>query len=332
MFAAEIGIDLGSANTVVVAKRRGIIAKEPSVVAVHRVTKAVVAVGNEARNMIGRTPENIVPIRPVRGGVISDMGHSTALLQHMIRQIAGSRWLKPRLVLTAQTGANAVDKRALADAALQAGAGEVSLVDEAVAAALGAGLPVESPVGSLLVHVGSGRTNVAVLSLGAVVVSASCEAAGDLLDEMVARHLKKEHGLLIGALTAERMKIELGSAMPGRSDSAKVTGRLNTTGGPAAVEVRAAEIHAAITDTIGQIADTVVSVLGLTPPELLADISRGGLTLTGGGALLDGLDRRLAQVTGLPVRLAEAPTDAVALGTAQLLEKQSYIAIMKVKK
>lgn len=331
MFAREIGIDLGSANTTVVARRRGIIAREPSVVAVNRRTKSVVAVGQEARNMVGRTPDTIMSVRPVQGGVISDMDHSTALLKHLIRKISGSRWLKPRVVLTMQANASEVDKRALAEAAVQAGAGEVLLVQETVAAAIGAGLPVDKPEGSLLVDIGSGTTDVAVIALGGVVVSTSASIAGDLLDEAVARYLKKEHNLLIGAPTAERVKIELGSALPGRTGTTTVTGRLVTTGLPTGIKVTAEEIHGAIAESLVHIDHLILSVIERTPPELLADISTRGITLTGGSALLHGMSERVAQVTNLPVRVAESPLEAVAMGTEKLLEQKSRVNLYRIK-
>lgn len=331
MFGQELGIDLGTANTVVVAKRKGIVAKEPSVVAVNRQTKSVVAVGSEARSMIGRTPDTIIPVRPVQAGVVSDLDHSTALLRHLIRKIARSRWLRPRVVLTVQTNASEVDKRALAEAAIQAGAGDVYLVQETVAAALGAGLPVDEPVGSLLVDVGSGTTDVAVIALGGVVVSASCHAAGGQMDEAVARYIKKEHNLLIGAPTAERVKMELGSAMPGEPGSLSVTGRLITTGNPAKVTVTAEGVHHALNETLNQIDSLVLSVLERIPPELVADISRSGLTLVGGGALLHRMNERLAKVTGLPVHVADSPLDAVALGTGHVLDQKHRVSLFRMK-
>lgn len=331
MFAQDIGIDLGSATAVVVARKRGIVAKEPSVVAVNRQTRAVVAVGAEARRMVGRTPDNIVSIRPVQAGVISDVTHSTALLRHLLRQIAGSRWLRPRLVLTMQTGASEVEKRALAEAAVEAGAGDVFLVEETVAAGLGAGLPVDRPVGSLVVDIGSGTADVAVLSLGGVVLSASAPLAGDFMDDAISRYLRKEHNVLIGIPTAERVKIELGSALPGRSNSTAVVGRMLTTGTPDSVTIHAAEIYAAISEVLTQIDLLIVSVLERTPPELLADITARGMTLTGGLAQLPGLPERLSRVTGLAVHLAESPADAVAMGTAHLLEHPGRANLYRVK-
>jgi len=331
MFAQEIGIDLGSANTVVVAKRRGIIAKEPSVVAVNRNTQAVVAVGSEAHRMIGRTPDTIMSAHPVRGGVISDLEQSTALLKHVMRKIAGSRWLRPRVILTMQTSSSEVEKHALAEAAMQAGAGEVYLVEETVAAGLGAGLPVDRPIGSMLVDIGSGTTDVAVISLGSVVVSASSAIAGDHFDDLIARFIKREFNLLIGAPTAERVKLEIGSAVPGRTASAVIVGRQITTGNPAQITVEAAGVHGAIAEALAQIDAQVQAVLERTPPELMADISHCGLTLTGGGALLPGMAERLAKVTGLTVRLAEAPFDSVAIGTAEVLENPKRIHLYRVK-
>lgn len=332
MFAQEIGIDLGSANSIVVAKKRGIIAKEPSVVAVNRKTRSVVAVGAEARQMVGRTPDNIVSIRPVQAGVVSDLSHSTALLRHLLRGIAGSRWLRPRVILTMHPNASEVEKRALAEAVGEAGAGEVLLLEESVAAGLGAGLPVQQPVGSLIMDIGSGTTTVSVLSLGATVVSASNYVAGDQLDDAIARYIKKEHNLLIGTPTAERVKIEFGSALPGiRTGKTTVVGRLQTTGSPTAIQLDAAEIYTAIGDSLTQIDSIVQSVLERTPPELLADISQTGLTLTGGMAQLPGLTERIARATGLKVMLAEDPADAVAMGTAQVLAKPDSVRLFRVK-
>ena len=332
MFAQEIGIDLGSANSIVVAKKRGIIAKEPSVVAVNRKTRSVVAVGSEARQMVGRTPDNIVSIRPVQAGVVSDLSHSTALLRHLLRGIAGSRWLRPRVILTMHSNASEVEKRALAEAVGEAGAGEVLLLEEAVAAGLGAGLPVQQPVGSLIMDIGSGTTTVSVLSLGATVVSASNFMAGDQLDDAIARYIKKEHNLLIGTPTAERVKIEFGSAIPGgRTGKTTVVGRLLTTGTPTAIQLDAAEIYAAMGDCLAQIDSIVQGVLERTPPELLADISQTGLTLTGGMSQLPGLTERLSRATGLHVKLAEDPADAVAMGTAQVLAKPDAVRLFRVK-
>lgn len=331
MFAQELGIDLGTANTVVAAKRRGIIAREPSVVAIHRHTRAVVAVGAEAHRMIGRTPETIISARPIQGGAVSDLDHSSALLKHVLRGIARSRWLRPRLVLPVQTGATDVDRRALAEAAIQAGAGEVLLVEEAVAAGLGAGLPVEKPVGSLLVDLGSGTTDIAVLSLGSVVVSTSCPIAGFHFDEMIARHMKREHNLLVGSPTAERIKVECGAALPGRRGSTTVVGRLVTTGNPAATEVSSDEIFSALGDALARIDASLISTLEKTPPELLADVSRNGVTLTGGSALLPGMAERLSTLTGLPVRMADSPLESVALGTEQILENPKRVRLSRVK-
>jgi rod shape-determining protein MreB len=333
MLAQEIGIDLGSANTVVVVKRRGVVAREPSVVAINRQTQAIIAVGMAASKMIGRTPDTIVSVRPIQGGVISDLNHSTALLKHMIRQIAGSRWVRPHVVLAIQSNASEVDKRALAEAAVQAGAGTVHLMEETVAAALGAGLPVEQAVGSLLVDIGSGSTNAAVISLGGVVVSASCNVAGDQMDEAIARYLKREHNLLVGAPTAERLKVEYGAALlEAATGTATLTGRLLTTGLPASVQLEATEIYHAISDLLAQIDHLVIGLLERTPPELLGDISRNGLTLTGGSALLKGLVERLANHTRLPVRLADSPQEAVAMGTGRVLEHRDRVNLYKVKR
>lgn len=331
MFAQEIGIDLGTANTVVVAKRRGIVAKEPSVVAVHRQTRAIVAVGKEAHSMIGKTPDTILPVRPVQGGVISDMDHSTALLKHMLRQIAGSRWLRPRVLLTSQTGATSMDRRVLAEAAQQAGAGEVYLLEETVAAALGAGVPVEQAVGSLVLDIGSGTTNVAILSLGGVVVSAISNVSGDLMDEAIARHIKKEHNLLIGTPTAERLKMQYGSALPGYNRQTTITGRLITTGIPASVTIETSTLYDALSEPLAQIDNLVLRVLEQAPPEIMADIAENGIMLTGGGSLMHGIDERMHRLTGLPTRVADAPLEAVARGTSLVLEKKPRVQLLRVK-
>ncbi|HEY3365205.1 MAG TPA: rod shape-determining protein [Symbiobacteriaceae bacterium] len=331
MFTQELGIDLGTANTVVVARRKGIVATEPSVVAVDRKTKSIVAVGAEARQMIGRTPDSIMSIRPVQAGVISDLNYSTTLLKYLIHGVSSSRWLRPRVILTMQSSASEVDRRTLAEAAVQAGAGEVYLMEQTVAAALGAGLPVAQATGSLLVDVGSGTICASVISLGGVVVSNSSGMAGDTLDEAIIRYVKREHSLLIGQPTAERLKLRLGSAVPGVSGSATVAGRLVTTGMPAAVLIKAGEVFEALNDSLAQVDSLVLNLLERTPPELLADISSSGITLTGGGALLRGLDLRLSQVTSLPVRVADSPMETVAMGTGQVLEGKQRVPLRRIK-
>lgn len=331
MFAKELGIDLGSANTAVVARRRGIIAREPSVVAIDRYTREVVAVGSRARLMIGRTPRSILPVQPVRAGVICDLDRTTELLRHMIRQIAHSRWLRPRLVLAAQTGIGDVERRALLDAAVQAGAGEVYLIDRTVAAALGAGLPVYKPTGSLVIDIGGGTADVAVISLGAVVITASATAAGDEMDEVIIRHVRRERNLVIGEPTAERVKILLGSAVPPAAKRIAVSGRLVTTGLPASVEVTADEIHSALREPLAHLDGLLLSLLERTPPELMADISQSGIVLTGGGAQLSGLVERLSRLTGLPVTQAEDPANAVAIGTTWALENRQQLRLVSAK-
>lgn len=332
MFAKELGIDLGSANTAVVAKRRGIVAREPSVVAIDRNTREVVAVGQTARHMIGRTPDSILPVLPVRGGVICDLDRTTALLRHMIRRIANSRWLRPRLVLAAQTGVSEVERRALLDAAVQAGAGEVFLVDKTVAAALGADLPVSKPSGSLLMDIGGGTTDVAVISLGAVVIASTIPVAGDQMDEAIARHVRREHNLIIGDPTAERIKLGLGAAIHPPEKRMTISGRQLTTGLPAAVELTASEIHSALREPLAHMDALLLSLLERTPPELMADISLSGITLTGGGAQMPGLSERLTLLTGLPVACAENAADAVALGTTRVLENKSQLKLVSAKK
>ncbi|MFZ5815086.1 MAG: rod shape-determining protein [Bacillota bacterium] len=328
MFAKELGIDLGSANTAVVVRRRGIVAREPSVVAIDRYTREVVAVGTRARHMIGRTPDSILPVQPVRGGVICDLDRTTALLRHMIRQIAHSRWLRPRLVLTAPTGISDVERRALLDAAVQAGAGEIHLIDEAVAAALGAELPVHQAIGSLVVDIGGGTAKAAVLSLRAVVISATVPIAGDTMDEAIIRHVRREHNLFIGTPTAERVKEQLGSAVPPADARTLVSGRKVANGLPAAVELSAHDIHAALREPLAHLDALLLGLLERTPPELLADISRSGIVLTGGVAQMAGLAERLTRLTGLAVRTADAPADAVARGTTRALESPRQVRLV----
>lgn len=331
MFTHEIGIDLGTANTVVVAKRRGIVAKEPTVVAIDRRSRTVIAVGSEARLMLGRTPDTIQSVRPIQGGIVFDLSQSAALVKHMIRQIPGSRFFRPKVVMTVPAGASEVERRTLGEAARQAGASEVLLLEETLAAALGAGLPVNQPTGSLLVDIGSGSTCAAVIALGGVVVSASCNGGGDRLDEAVSRHMKREHNLLIGPPTAERVKIECGSALPQQAGRTTVTGRLLTTGTPGAVEVTSAELYNSLIEPLSQIDAMLVSVLERTPPELLSDICQSGLTLTGGGALLQGMVERLEQLTNLPVRVAETPQEAVAMGMEHVLANPHLVRMHRLK-
>jgi len=332
MFAKELGIDLGSANTAIVARRRGIVAREPSVVAVDRYTREVLAVGAKARHMIGRTPDSILSVQPVRAGVICDLDRTTALIRHMIRQIANSRFLRPRLVLTAQSGVGGVDRRALLDAAVQAGAGEVFLIDKTVAAGLGADLPVEKPTGSLVVDIGGGTTDAAVISLGAVVVAGSVPVAGDSLDEAIARHIRREHNLIIGEPTAERVKIQLGSALPPTDRHLTVSGRQVTTGLPTAIQISADEVYSALREPLARIDGLLLNLLERTPPELVADIATAGIVLTGGSAQLERLPERLSQLTGLPVRVAENPEDAVAVGTTRALDNRGVLQLVSARK
>lgn len=332
MLAKELGIDLGSINTALVARGQGIIAREPSVVAIDRLNNKLLAVGSQARTMIGKAPDSILPIQPVRGGVICDLDQTTALLRYMIRRVASSRWLRPRLMLTAQTAMTPVEQRALLDAALQAGASEVALVDATVAAALGADLPVLEPKGSLVVNLGGGTTDVAVISLGAIVIADSIPVAGDQLDEAILRHLRREHSLIIGEPTAERVKVALGSAIEPKPGSMQVTGRHLATGLPTVTTLQASEVYAALQEPLARIDELLLGLLERTPPELMADISRSGITLTGGTAQLSGMAERLSRLTGLAVALAEAPADAVALGTARALRYRKQLRLVSAKK
>lgn len=320
-FVRDLGVDLGTANTLVYVEGRGIVLNEPSVVAVDRQTGRVVAVGAEAHRMLGRTPGHIVAARPLRGGVIADFTATATLLKALLQRAMPHRLgLRPRMVVCVPAGVTTVERRAVIEAGYEAGARKVYLVEEPVAAALGAGLDIHRPGGHLVVDVGGGTTDIAVLSLGGVVVGASVRVGGDAFDEAIVRHVKRRYNVLIGERTAEQAKIAIGTAVPPEADERfEVRGRDLVTGLPRTLHLTAAEVHEALEEPIGTLLAGLRAALERVPPELAADLVVGGMVLTGGGSLLRGLDRRIAEATGLPVVQPEEPLLTVALGTGAAL-------------
>ena len=320
-----MGIDLGTANTLVFVKGKGIVVNEPSVVAVNVKTKEVLAVGDEAKQMIGRTPGSIVATRPMKDGVIADFDTTQAMLKYFINKAHKKGFFssKPRVVVCVPSGVTEVEKRAVIEATIQAGAREKDayLVEEPMAAAIGAGLPVEEPTGSMVVDIGGGTSEVAVISLGGIVTSKSLRIAGDELDEYIVNYIKKEYNLMIGERTAEKIKITIGAAYPkDKEEMIQVRGRDLVTGLPKTMNITSTEITEAIKEPVNSIVDSIKYTLEKTPPELAADIMESGIMLTGGGALLSGLDKLISQETGMPVHIANEPLNCVALGTGLVLE------------
>lgn len=322
MFTKEIGIDLGTANTLVYMKGKGIVIREPSVVAVDIRTENVLAVGAQAKEMIGRTPGSIVAVRPLKDGVIADFDITAIMLKHFIQKaVSKGMFHRARVIICIPSGVTEVERRAVRDAALKAGAVDVDLIEEPMAAAIGAGLPVEEPTGSMVVDIGGGTSEVAVISLGDIVTAVSARVAGDKFDEAIITYVKRKYNLLIGERTAEDIKIKIGSAYPYDDEgSIEVKGRNLIDGLPKNVVLTAAEVREALGDSIQTIVDVAKSTLEKTPPELSADIIDHGIMLTGGGALLRGLDTLLSQETGMPVHVAERPLDCVADGTGKRLD------------
>ncbi|MBQ7548682.1 MAG: rod shape-determining protein [Clostridia bacterium] len=325
LFSQDIGIDLGTSNTLVFVKGKGIIIREPSVVAVDQRFNPVrvVAVGSEAKEMIGRTPGSIAALRPLRDGVIADFDATAEMLKKFIRKaITASPFAKTRIMICVPSGVTEVERRAVNDAAKSAGARYVSLIEEPMAAAIGAGLPVENATGSMIVDIGGGTAEVAVVALGDIVTSRSVKVAGDSCDEAIINYIRKKYNLLIGERTAEDIKIQIGSAYPYEGEGAmNVKGRNLVDGLPKDVEITAEEVREAMKDCVNQVLDAVRTTLENTPPELAADIIDRGITLTGGGALLRGLDKLIEKEAGIPVRVADNPLDCVVEGTGICLEK-----------
>jgi len=322
LFSKDMGIDLGTANTLVYVKGQGIVLSEPSVVAVDTDTGGVRAVGNDAKNMIGRTPGNIVAIRPMKDGVIADFEVTEAMLRYFIRKVHNrNRLAWPRVAISVPSGITEVEKRAVTDSAKHAGALRVYTIEEPMAAAIGAGLPVQEPAGNMIVDIGGGTTEVAVISLGGIVFCKSVRIAGDECDEAVIQHLRRTYNLMVGERTAEEIKIRIGSGYQLKEEmEMQVKGRDQVAGLPKILTVTSEEIREALSEPVTAIVDAVRVALERTPPELSADIVERGIVLAGGGALLRGLDKLLSKETGLHVRIADDPLTAVALGTGKYLD------------
>ena len=319
----DMAVDLGTANTLIYVRGQGIELNEPSVVAIDVHDRRPLAVGTEAKRMIGRTPSHIQAVRPLKDGVISDFDICEKMLRYFIHKVHHRRWVKPRMVIAVPSGITGVEQRAVLEAAEYAGARKPAhIIEEPMAAAIGAGLPVQEPTGNMIVDIGGGTTEVAVISLGGIVASESVRVGGDELDEAIIQYIKKEYSLALGERTAEEVKMALGSAWPLAEElQAEVRGRDLISGLPKTITITTGEIREAIGEPVSSIIDAVRVTLDKTPPELAADIMEQGITLAGGGALLNGLDRRLAHETGMPIRIAANPLYCVALGSGQALEE-----------
>ncbi|QGP91752.1 Rod shape-determining protein MreB [Neomoorella glycerini] len=318
----DIGIDLGTATVLVYVQGKGIVLREPSVVALNRDNGQIFAVGEEARRMLGRTPGNIIALRPLRDGVIADFDSTEKMLRYFIEKAIGRQgFFRPRVMVCIPAGVTGVEERAVRQAAQQAGARQAYVIEEPLAAALGAGLDIAEPSGSMVVDIGGGTTDIAVLSLGGIVCSNSLRVAGDKLDEAIVRYIRREHNLMIGERSAEELKIHIGTAHPSSRVEASmdVRGRDLVTGLPKTVNITSREIYTAIQEPLQQIVGAVKEVLEKTPPELAADLVNKGIVMTGGGSLLHGLDLLLSEETGLPVHVADDPVSCVALGTGKAL-------------
>ena len=322
-FANEVGIDLGTANVLVYIKGKGIVLSEPSVVAINNDTDEILAVGEEARQMLGRTPSNIVAIRPLRDGDVSDYDITERMLKYFIRKTCGNgRFFKPRIMVCVPSGVTEVEKRAVREAAEQAGGKDVFLMEEPVAAAIGAGLDISKPDGIMVIDIGGGTTDIAVISLGGIVASSSVKMAGDKFDEAIVKYMRKAHKLYIGERTAEELKVTIGTAFPREETiTRECRGRDLVTGLPKSVDVTSEEIMDALEEPLHEICEAVHNVLERTPPELAADISNSGIVVTGGGALMYGIDRRIEDRTGIKVIIAEDPKSCVAVGTGKALNE-----------
>ncbi|MBP2662493.1 MAG: mreB [Firmicutes bacterium] len=332
----DMGIDLGTANTLVHVKGRGIVLREPSVVAIQRDTGEVLAVGEEAKQMIGRTPGNIVAIRPLKDGVIADFDVTQAMLKYFIRKAMDSKsFIRPRVIVGVPSGVTEVEKRAVIDATIQAGAREAYLIEEPMAAAIGAGLPVHEPTGNMVVDIGGGTTEVAVISLGGIVTSRSIRVGGDEMDEAIVQYIKRTYNLMIGERTAEEVKITIGAAILLKVDEQfDVRGRDLVTGLPKTLTIKASEVQLALSEPVASIIEAVKVTLEKTPPELASDIMDKGIVMTGGGSLLRGLDLLLNKETGMPVHIAEDALSCVAAGTGGALESIDLLkrVLMTTKK
>lgn len=335
----DIGIDLGTVNTLVLVKGKGIVIREPSVVAIHKKTKQVLEIGSEAKRMIGRTPAAIEAVRPLRDGVISDFDSTEAMLKFFIRKVhqtpKSGKWTwpklaHPRVVVGIPSGVTEVERRAVQDACLVAGARQAFLIEEPMAAAIGANLRIEEPEGVMIVDIGGGTTEIAVISLGGMVISRSLRVAGDEMDADILNYMRMRYGLLIGEKTAEDIKIEIGSAYPDGKSETVVRGRDLATGLPKSIKLSSDEVREALTPTINMIVGSIQEVLEETPPELLSDILERGITLAGGGALLKGLDKKIAEETKIPVWIVDDPLTTVVRGCGRVLDDLDLLSKVKV--
>jgi rod shape-determining protein MreB len=321
-FSTNIGVDLGTCNTLIYIRGRGIVVNEPSVVAVERGTKRVVAVGAEAKRMLWKTPGNIMAIRPLSDGVIADMDTTEKMIRHFVSKVMPRRWLvRPRMMIGIPSCITEVERRAVQEAALKAGAKDVQIIEESLAAAIGAQIPIHEPAGHMVCDIGGGTTEVSVISLGGMVVTNAIRLGGDEFDEAIIKHVRSVHNLIIGEQTAERLKIEIGNAAPEKNiEKVEIKGTDAITGLPRRLEIDSVEVREALKDPITQIVEEIKRTLGKTPPELAADIVERGIVMTGGGSLLKGLPRLISKETGVPVILAEHPLDCVAIGAGQSFE------------
>ena len=326
-FSNDIGIDLGTANTLVYVKDRGIVLREPSVVAIQQGSNRVLAVGEEAKRMLGRTPGNIVAIRPMKAGVIADFEVTEAMLRYFIRKAHNRKWVvRPRIIISVPSGITEVEKRAVKDSATHAGAREVYLIEEPMAAAIGVGLPVQEPAGNMIVDLGGGTTEVAIISLAGIVLSRSVRVGGDEMDEAIVQYMKRVYNLMIGERTAEEIKITIGSAYPlGDEVSMEVKGRDLVAGLPKTLTITSEEIREALQEPVAAVVEAIRITLERCPPELASDLVDRGIVLAGGTSQLRGLDKLLAEQTGLPVHVAEDPVSAVAEGTGVVLHELNFL-------
>ena len=331
IWSQDMAIDLGTANTLVVLKNKGVVLNEPSVVAVadNKGKKTVLAVGDEAKTMLGRTPGNIQAIRPLRDGVIADFIVTEEMIKHFIKKVhKGSTFANPRILICVPTGSTPVERKAIQDSAVAAGARKVQLIEEPIAAAIGAGLPISEATGSMVIDIGGGTTEIAVMSLGGVVYSRSLRIAGDAMDVALQNYMREEYNLLIGDSTAEKIKKEVGTAIPTNSNKYPVKGRDIRSGTPKEINVTEEDTAAALNPILKEMIGGIKMALENTPPELSADLVDMGLTLTGGGALLKNIDRRFSKETGLPVHIAEDPLSCVAIGTGKALDQEETFSSM----
>jgi rod shape-determining protein MreB len=332
MFSNDMGIDLGTASTLVYVKGQGVVLCEPSVVAIEKGTLNVLAVGEEAKRMLGRTPGSIIAIRPMKDGVIADFEITEAMLRYFIKKVHNRKvFVRPRIIVAIPSGITEVEKRAVRDSALHAGAREVYLVEEPIAAAIGVGLPIQEPAGNMIVDVGGGTTEIAVISLAGIVFAKSIRIGGDEMDLAVINHMKKTYNLMVGERTAEEIKIKIGSAYPLEEElGMEVRGRDLVSGLPKLITISSEEIREALNEPVSQILEAVRLTLERIPPELSADLIERGVVMAGGGALLRGLDKFIAEDTGLPVHIADDPVTAVALGTGTVLNEINYLKKLTV--